>query len=87
MRGLNIKVNHYAGGFTYDNVAPFNDESDDGEHFIYRLKYNWFIEALREHMPTRKNSELMWAVHVKDGEEINITNKVKKELKNVKRVK
>ena len=29
----------------------------------------------------------MWAVHVKEGEEINIKNKVKKELKNVKRVK
>ena len=86
MRGLNIKVNHYAGGFTYDNVAPFNDESDDGEHLIYRLKYDWFIEALQEYMPTRKNSELMWAVHVMDGEEIDITNKVKKELNYVERV-
>ena len=87
MRGLKIDSNHYAGGFTYDNVPPFNDESDDGEHLIYRLKYDWFIEALVKYMPTRKNSELMWAVHVMDGVEIDITNKVKKELKNVKRVK
>ena len=85
MRGLKIDSNHYAGGFTYDTVPPFNNESDDGEFTIYRLKYGWFIEALLEYMPKRKNSELMWAVHVKDGKEINITNKVKKELKNVKR--
>ena len=85
MRGLKIDSNHYAGGFTYDNVPPLNGESDDGEYFIYRLKYDWFIEAFREHMPTRKNSELMWAVHVKDGHEIDITEKTKKELDYEKR--
>ena len=87
MRGLKIDDNHYAGGFTYDNVPPFNDESDDGEHLIYRLKYDWFIEALVKYMPTRKNSELMWAVHVMDGEEIDITNKIKKELENGKNIR
>jgi len=86
MRGLKIDSNHYAGGFSYDTVPPSNEGNDCGEYTICRLKYDWFIEALIEYMPTRKNSELMWAVHIKDGQEIDITNKVKKELNYVERV-
>ena len=84
MRGMKAENNYYAGGFIYDNVPPFDDQSDDGEYIVYRAKYKWLIEAFEEYMPQRLNSEFMWAVHVKNGQETNITEKVKKELENAK---
>lgn len=77
-------IDHYAGGFTYDEPHRSNNREDDGEWVFSRIRYAWLIESFIEYMPKRKNSEIMWAVHVKGGKEYDITNKVKKELKNVK---
>ena len=72
----------YVAGFVYDTVPPF-DESDDGEFIIQRDGLSWLIDALKEYMPTRKNSEIFWACSiVEDGIETDLTNKVKEELKN-----
>jgi|3_EtaG_2_1085321.scaffolds.fasta_scaffold186457_3 hypothetical protein len=72
----------YVAGFIYDNTPPFDNESDDGEWIIERDCLSWLIDALIEYMPTRNNSELFWACSIDDdGTEIDLTNKIKEELK------
>lgn len=83
-RGLKyVEETHYACGIIFD--LPEGGES--AEEVVYRLRYDWLLEKLTELMPTRKNSEVFWAVEVIDGCEIDITNKIKKELKDVEGVK
>ena len=80
----------YAAGFSYD--AEDYEDGDEGEWIVERNQFDWLIEALEEHMPKRRNSQVIWAsiVGINDdkdsklyhkNDEIDITQKVIQTLK------
>ena len=81
----------YAAGFSYD--AEDYEDGDEGEWIVERNQFDWLIEALEEHMPKRRNSQVIWASVIDDndrilpdyelkvGHEIDITQKVLQTLK------
>ena len=80
----------YAAGFSYD--AEDYEDGDDGEWIVERNQFDWLIEALEEHMPKRRNSQVIWASMIginddKDpklyhkNDEMDITQKVIQTLK------
>ena len=80
----------YAAGFSYD--AEDYEGGDDGEWIVERNRFDWLIEALEEHMPKRRNSQVIWAsmIGINDDkdpklyhkdDEIDITQKVIQTLK------
>ena len=69
----------YAAGFSYD--AEDYEDGDDSEWIVERNQFDWLIEALEEHMPKRRNSQVMWASAIDDKREMDITQKVIQTLK------
>ena len=78
----------YAAGFSYDA----EDYEDGDEWIVERNQFDWLIEALEEHMPKRRNSQVVWASMIginddKDpklyhkNDEMDITQKVLQTLK------
>ena len=79
----------YAAGFSYDA----EDYEDGDEWIVERNQFDWLIEGLEEHMPKRRNSQVIWASAIDDndrilpdyelkvGHEIDITQKVLQTLK------
>jgi hypothetical protein len=63
---------HFAGSISFDN--------DDGEwqdHVITRPEYKDLITDMKQFMRKRRNSEVFFAVVVRDGKEIDITERVR----------
>jgi len=69
----------YAAGFSYD--AEDYEGGDDSEWIVERNQFDWLIEGLEEHMPKRRNSQVMWASAIDDKVEMDITQKVIQTLK------
>ena len=67
----------YAAGFSYDA----EDYEDGDEWIVERNQFDWLIEGLEEHMPKRRNSQVIWASAIDDKVEMDITQKVIQTLK------
>ena len=64
--------NHYAASVAYDD---HNDEWSDWP--VQSITYDDLVAHVKEVLTLRKNAEVFFAVYVKDGKEIDITERVR----------
>jgi len=63
---------HFAGSIAYDN---HNDVWEDKTMIAF--SFDELVEDMKEVMDKRRNSEVFFAVVVRDGKEIDITERVR----------
>lgn len=68
-------VKHYAGSVAFDND---HDQMED--YIITGLNYKDFVQDLCELMDKRRNSSVFFAIKKFQNKEIDITNKVRREV-------
>ena len=69
-------IEYYAGSIQYDT-----DDLQTADEVITRLDLKDLIKALKKLKNLRKGGELLFAAQVQyDGSEVDITNKVRKEI-------
>lgn len=75
MSGFQNSLNHYAGSI------EFEDENGEWtDRVITAIEYNDFISKMKDFKNRRKEGRIFFAVHVVNGEERNITDKVKRDI-------
>jgi len=63
---------HYAGSIAYDNhMDVWEDQA------VMAFSFDELVEDMKELMTRRRNSEVFFAVVVRDGKEIDITERVR----------